>query len=136
MTNLQKQQIEAMRSVGKSYTSIAEELHLPLNTIKSHCRRKGLGDGYIVKQTLHREDGVCPNCGSPLTQTPGKKRKKFCSDKCRSEWWAKHPEAIHRKAIYRFTCVICHKEFSSYGNANRKFCSRACYGRSRSLNHD
>ena len=35
MTNLEKQHITRMRESGKTYAVIAENLHLPVNTVKS-----------------------------------------------------------------------------------------------------
>ena len=31
------------------------------------------------------------------------------------------------KAVYAYICPVCKKEFSVYGNANRKYCSHQCY---------
>lgn len=136
MTNSQKQRIELLRSQGKSYALIAKAMGLPVNTIKSHCRRKGLGDDSITNLTPIKEVVTCAYCGCSLSQMPGKKKRRFCSDQCRMIWWANHPETVNRKAVYRFTCLICKKEFESYGNATRKYCSRTCYGQSRRTNHD
>ena len=34
-------------------------------------------------------------------------------------------------AMYPFTCTRCGKEFLSYGNQTRKYCSHDCYIRAR-----
>ena len=70
---------------------------------------------------------------SRLIQPSTGRPKKFCSDKCRREWWKAHPEKLHRKdtAIYTMTCARCGKEFTSYGNKNRKYCSHDCYIKAR-----
>jgi endogenous inhibitor of DNA gyrase (YacG/DUF329 family) len=39
--------------------------------------------------------------------------------------------AEHSKAVRHFTCPTCGNDFTSYGNAHRKYCSRACHGISR-----
>lgn len=105
------------------------------NTVKSFCRRNNLG-GAIV-DTVNKADGVlCTQCGVPLTHTVGAKQKRFCSDKCRMTWWNAHPEAIIRKAIYNFTCAYCNTAFESYGNKNRKYCSRSCYGKAKAVSHE
>jgi len=136
MTGKQKQQIETMRASGDSYAAIANALGVSENTIKSYCRRNGLATVYIKKEPATKSDGVCDCCGKPLTQTPGAKKKRFCSDKCRLAWWAKHPEAMNRKAVYRFVCPTCGTEFEAYGNANRRYCSRACSGMARRACHE
>ena len=56
--------------------------------------------------------------------------RRFCYDACRMAWWKNHPEKLNRKAEYHFTCAHCRKKFTAYGNKNRKYCSRACYGKS------
>lgn len=130
MTNLQKERIAQMRGGGKSYAAIAAALGVSENTVKSYCRRNGLGADYIADQTPS-EGNACANCGKPVEQRLGTKRKRFCSDKCRLAWWSAHPEAMNRKAVYSFICPTCGVVFEAYGNARRKYCSRACYGAAR-----
>jgi ribosomal protein L34E len=73
---------------------------------------------------------LCNQCGAPLKQIAGKKQKRFCSNKCRMAWWNSHPEKINRIAVRAFTCQTCGQDFESYGKRERKYCSRACYGKS------
>lgn len=127
MTMKQKQKIAALRGRGESYKKIAAALGIPLNTVQSYCRRNDMGvSGKIPQPEANDAGDVCSNCGRQLIHTPGSKRKRFCSDKCRSAWWKAHPEALNRKAIYHFICPKCGIAFESYGNAHRKYCSRAC----------
>lgn len=108
-----------MRRDGAGYGSIAMQLQISINTVKSFCRRHSLAA---------RTDGaVCEQCGKPIAQNPGRKRKRFCCDACRNKWWNAHLELVKRKAVYTFTCPACGKEFTVYGNSHRKFCSHACY---------
>jgi endogenous inhibitor of DNA gyrase (YacG/DUF329 family) len=130
MTNHMKQYIAHMRNDGKSYAVIAEALGIPANTIKTHCRRHNLGAAFSANRKPSATD-TCVNCGKPLEHRTGAKKKRFCSDKCRLAWWNAHPEAVNRKAFYRFVCPICGEEFETYGNARQKYCSRACYGTAR-----
>ena len=62
-----------------------------------------------------------------LQHTPGKRKKQYCSDACRMDWWNAHQDKVKRKAYYSFTCAECGKTFSSYGNAKRVYCSHSCY---------
>lgn len=119
MTDEQKQQITTMRRDGAGYGKIAVILGISINTVKSFCRRHNL----VTKKTT----SVCEQCGKPIEQNPGRKRKRFCCDACRNKWWNAHPELVKRKAVYTFTCLNCGKKFSVYGNSHRKFCSYACY---------
>ena len=134
MTDIQRTRIKELRRDGFSYSRIAATLGLSENTVKSFCRRNNLG-GFNTETNTN--DGIlCRQCGTPLTQTAGAKQKLFCSDKCRMAWWNAHPEAVSRKAVYNFTCPICGRTFESYGNKHRKYCSRACYGRSKAVRHE
>ena len=126
MTTAQKQRIEFLRGKGESYAAIADNLGISENTVKSHCRRYNIGVAIQQEQSVATNN--CANCGCSLRYTPGAKQKRFCSDNCRMAWWNAHPEAVNRKAVYSFICPTCRESFETYGNANRKYCSRACFG--------
>ena len=128
MTNEQKFQIAAYRKAGKGYKQIAKELDLSANSVKSYCRRNGL-----CNETLEKNlpESACENCGKSIEQKKGKKKKRFCSDKCRNQWWNAHLDQVKRKAVYEYICPTCGKPFSVYGNAKRKYCSHVCYVRGR-----
>jgi endogenous inhibitor of DNA gyrase (YacG/DUF329 family) len=130
MTSLQKERIALLRGKGESYAKIAATLNISENTVKSFCRRNNLGASKLTELSLQTKE-VCKFCGKPLMHTPKAKRKRFCSDKCRMAWWNAHPEAVNHKAVYHFKCMVCGASFESYGNAHRKYCSRACYGAAR-----
>jgi endogenous inhibitor of DNA gyrase (YacG/DUF329 family) len=135
MTRTPKEQIIQMRSEGLSYSKIAAVLCMSENTVKSYCRRNNLGG--ITTANSDRQDGrFCHQCGKTLSSSPQSKTKRFCSDRCRMTWWNAHPEAVSRKAIYKLTCAFCGREFESYGNKGRKYCSRACYGKSKAVRHE
>lgn len=127
LTDEQKRQIRILRKDGFSYDKIAGLLSLSENTVKSFCRRNGLTGttGYVQKYDPTKH--FCPQCGLPVKQNPGRKLKKFCSDECRRRFWNSHLDQVDRKAIYKFECAFCHKVFSAYGNAGRKYCSHKCY---------
>ena len=135
MNQMQKERISELRSSGMGYKKIAELLGISINTVKSYCKRSNL---CVVTQ--HGSDlyqtPYCPTCRSSVSQTPGKKAKKFCSDKCRLTWWNEHPEAINHKISRYFICVTCGNEFEGYGKRERKYCSRACYGKSKMVHHE
>jgi IS30 family transposase len=129
MDDNQKNKIRQLRANGLSYRKISRVINVPENTVKSHCQRNRLG-GKAEDGAAYACD-VCRQCGKSLVSASGKKQKKFCSDKCRLDWWKAHPEQICRKAIYILVCSHCGMKFESYGNRARKFCSHECYIRSR-----
>jgi len=130
MMQQQKETIIKMRRDGCSYSRIAADLSISENTVKSFCRRNNLGGAYVGRGV--KKDVInCRQCGTTIAQTAGVKQKLFCSDNCRLAWWNDHPEAVNRKALYTFVCPKCSREFVSYGNRHRKYCSRFCYMKER-----
>jgi endogenous inhibitor of DNA gyrase (YacG/DUF329 family) len=129
MTDRQEERIRKMKAGGYGYVRIAQELGLSENTVKSFCRRKGINNAAAdtVIPPLEGDKGICPCCGKEVRQNPGRKAKRFCSDKCRNAWWNSHLDQVERKACYEFVCAYCKKPFTAYGNAGRKYCSHACY---------
>lgn len=118
-----KHSILAMRQQGASFTEIAGLLSLSPNTVKSICHRSGI---QIVRNGK-TDSNICKNCGKPLTQISGKKKKTFCSTHCRTAWWNKN----RIRKPYRLICYCCGKEFISFGNRKKKYCSPECYRLSR-----
>ena len=122
MTEKEKIKVRYFRTEGLSYGAIANKLEIPVNTIKSFCRRNGL-TGIASKEPIT----LCYQCNKRLERKDGRKPQKFCSEECRRAWWKAHPELITRKAYYSITCAYCGEEFRSYGNRKRKYCCHACY---------
>lgn len=121
MTHQQKEQITALRSQGYGYATIAKAIGLKKDTVVAFCRKVGLtGTKAADNSRIELDAGFCPQCGALLTQTPGRKRVKFCSDNCRTAWWNAHPEKVNRKAVYHFTCAHCGKPFTAYGNTKKE----------------
>ena len=128
MNGLQKERIKELRSDGPSYSEIAKQVDVSRDAVISFCRRNGLQE---IKKPISAVEtdakDVCRECGNPLVQIDGMKRRVFCSKECRIKWWREHPEQMNRKAMYQYTCAHCGKPFSAYGNSRRKYCSHACY---------
>lgn len=124
----QKEEIAHLRMQGMTYEQVAKQLQLSVNTVKSYCQRNQLGGRKSTDSNKH----FCKQCGIELKQTPHRKLKKFCSNKCRMKWWNGHPEKLHRKSEQSIVCPICENVFFAYASANRKYCSRECYGKSKS----
>lgn len=124
VTEEYKDKITCLRYMGRGYASIAKELGLSKNTVKSFCRRNCLTSAELI---VTDGQGRCRACGALILQQPKMKKRVFCCTQCRQEWWAKHPEQIRRRAVYAFTCAKCGKPFTAYGNQKRKYCCHACY---------
>ena len=115
LTNTQKSDIKAMRLQGMTYKEISQNLNIPLNTIKSFCRRQDISRA------------ACKYCGKPLAYLPKCKKKTFCDNYCRQSWWKENYDKVNKNAVYHLVCANCNNPFDSYGNSNRKYCSRTCY---------
>jgi orotate phosphoribosyltransferase-like protein len=72
-------QILELRDEGYGYKKIASELNLTRDQVRYICKK---GDEKPL-------DGVCKNCNTKINSIEGKKRKVYCSDKCRYQWWNK-----------------------------------------------
>ena len=77
MTRSVLNEITQMRMDGKKPREISDALGISINTVKSHIRRHPLAESKVL----------CLNCGKPVAQNEGRKMKKFCCDRCRSNWW-------------------------------------------------
>lgn len=128
MTNEQREEIKKLRADGYGYNRVAKALGISVNTVKSFCRRNNLTGRRMKPKTPADEViGLCKCCGISVEQNLGRKEKKFCSDKCRMKWWNNNLDKVNRKAMYEFICPNCKKNFTVYGNSNRKYCSHECY---------
>lgn len=106
MTDEQRRQIAILREEGNGYKRIAQALGLSENTVKSFCKRKNLGGVAAIIQVERPPEDRCQSCGKNITQSPGRKKKKFCSDRCRMKWWNSHLDQVKRKANYDYVCPL------------------------------
>lgn len=107
---VKKEIIIEMKNSGASYSKIANELNMSINTIKSIIKRS--------KEEKH----YCKECGAKLKLVPKHKKKMFCSDKCRIAYWKKN-----NKSQIEGVCKYCGKSIFYYPSKSRCFCSRDCY---------
>lgn len=120
---IKKQAVLTLYQQGQPYAEIAESLLMPKNTVKSICRRSGLKP-LPMKDT---DVAACKNCGKPLIEISGGRKRIFCCDQCRYAWW----NHSRHKQPYILTCRQCGEKFISFGNKNRRYCGRDCYNLSR-----
>lgn len=137
MDSQQADRIRELRIKGEGYRSIAREVGLTRDIVRNYCKSHGL-DGYAEVLISNMREQIqlgksCLRCGKELEQPHTGRKKKFCSDRCRREWWKEHPERITRRetAYYKSVCVYCGREFKTYGNKDRRYCSHNCYVRDR-----
>ncbi len=133
MTSQQEEQIRLLRTQGVGYRNIANLVHLSRDTVRNFCKSHKLS-GYhtAVKLNIKKmmEDRtVCTYCGVSLQKNHTGRPKRFCCDDCRRKWWSQNRDQININpdAVYQFTCKHCGKDFTSYGDKERKYCSHNCY---------
>lgn len=122
MQEEQKQIIITLRSQGESYAGIADYLGMSPNTVKSFCRRSRIRPSPGLNLNAGKTADVCKNCGASLGQNSGRRKKLFCSDRCRYIWWNHE----RQRKVYRLTCQRCGQTFISLGSRSRRFCSKKC----------
>lgn len=123
MTEAQRKQITELRRSGYGYKKIAQVTGISDSTVKSFCKRNDIAPPVVVKV----KEGCCPQCGGEITQSGKTKKRRFCSDECRKQWWKAHPNLSSETAVYSFVCEECGTSFTAYGNSKRKYCCHDCY---------
>ena len=153
MTDAEKEKIQFLRGEGFGYGAIAERLGISANTVKSFCRRNCLSAAGVVeaasvcrccgrplgdlprgnlrkfcseacRRAWWREHGdlverrkfyvlVCAHCGKPGS--------------CGFASTGDGNGFFRTTTMPKSVCAHCRKEFRSYGNKKRKYCSHACY---------
>lgn len=86
-----REEILRFRLQGLGYKAIASRLKLSRDSVRQYCYRNGLA-GYskavmLNLQQMLDDEIICKNCGAKLKHTDGKRRKIFCSDRCRKKYW-------------------------------------------------
>lgn len=133
MTSDEKEKIRELRLKGMGYKKIANFLNLTRDSVRGFCKRNGLaGNSCVVALNFEekmKRNLLCAYCNKPINQNGKGRTRRFCSDECRRKWWNENQDKRNKKetAFYKFTCAYCGKEFSAYGNKNRKYCSHNCY---------
>lgn len=123
MTDEEKKTAMKMIERGYGYRIIASQLGLSVNTVKSFCHRQKVKGTDIPMTYVPYRD--CLWCGELLAQLPHKKKKKFCSDKCRLAYWNDQPEELRKRTHHECVCEFCGKTFLK--PKPQRFCSTACY---------
>lgn len=129
ITETISKQIQELRLKGEGYRAIALTLGLSRDAVRYHCRSLNL-DGFVVELNAASDsEAVCDYCLKPVKQPKTGRKRKYCSEVCRREWWKANQETVVRneRALYTFVCACCGKPFTVYGNKDRRYCSHGCY---------
>ena len=113
MTEKEKRTILDMRAEGITYKTIAEHLGMSLGSVKMFVSRHNRAD-----------DRRCEQCGKVLPKGAGVAQR-FCSTKCKNDWWYAHPSKAEGQKQKTCVCRTCGSAFMSYKAS--KYCSRTCY---------
>ena len=139
MTSEQRNRILFLKSKGCSLPEISERVQVSVNTISTDYREENLDEESFLETVDNNTDeneteerDKCKFCGVPIFHIEGKRKKKFCSDKCRMSWWYRNRNNDNGESVYCFICEYCGTKFSVYGNKHRKYCSQDCFHKARS----
>jgi hypothetical protein len=72
-----EEQIIWLRQAGYGYKRIARTLNITVAEVRGICDEE---DEAILS-------GQCKQCQTSIRSIKGKKRKQFCSDRCRWDYW-------------------------------------------------
>lgn len=111
--------VMALRSQGMRYDKIAQLLGVKpgyCRTVYSRANQRS------KKAEVKISPDRCHYCGEPLVHTPNAKRKFFCNDHCRTEYYNRKKAAI----LNARHCEICGKLFAYRGIYTKRFCSAEC----------
>ena len=72
-----EEEIIQLRQEGYGYKRIARMLNITIDDVKRTCNENDAA----------RLSGQCKQCHTSITSIKGKKRKQFCSDRCRWDYW-------------------------------------------------
>lgn len=124
LSSVQKRKVEQLRQEGMGYKRIVAELNISRDVVRNYCRSHGLGGygkNYAPDSEIQIDDNHCMTCNKKLVQSKTGRKRKFCSEECRREYW----NVLHH-TTYSHVCQYCGKEFESYVT-NSKYCCHNCY---------
>ena len=110
------------RKAGLGYKKIASILNISRNSAASFCKRTD------VEIESSNEVIYCKKCGLPFNLNKKHPNQRFCSLSCKNRWWNKNR---NKDSFKTFICPVCGVSFSAPNNSKRKYCSHACYIKSR-----
>ena len=114
LTDTQKVQIRELKKEGLGYRRIAKVLDILPDTVKAFLKRHPCDN-----------NNYCLCCGKPIVQTDKRKRK-FCSQKCKDKYWSK--KTTHDpKYLEKRICNECGRSFFAHPSRMRIYCSRECF---------
>ena len=74
MTDQQREKIIKLRRLNYGYKAIANKLGIPVDTVKSYCKRHNIIKGFSLSDSYSTEH-FCMQCGKSIVQDPKRKEK-------------------------------------------------------------
>ena len=101
MTEKEKRTILDMRAAGRQYKEISAELGIEVSALK-----------VFVQRQKHQDVRRCEQCRKALPKD-ARKTQRFCSDKCRNDWWNSHQDELQDKRLIAYGIIGAHSSFPS-----------------------
>ena len=106
MTEKEKRTILDMRAAGKQYKEITAEWGTEITALK-----------VFVHRQEHNDVKWCTQSKKVLPKDT-RKTQRFCSNKCRNDWWYSHQSELQGDRLTAFVCAVCGKGFTLYKKQN------------------
>ena len=125
--SIQKEQAQLLRANGMAYCAIAKTVGISRDSARNYSRAVSVAEENHELDAAIENHTACAYCGSAMTQHGGAGR--FCSDRCRRQYWRLHREEQKKNPAILFTrtCKYCGAPFEIYGKNERKYCCRDHY---------
>ena len=128
--SIQKEQAQLLRANGMAYCAIAKTVGISRDSARNYSRAVSVAEENHELDAAIENHTACAYCGSAMTQHGGAGRpRRFCSDRCRRQYWRLHREEQKKNPaiIFTRTCKYCGAPFEIYGKNERKYFCRDHY---------
>ena len=125
-----REQARLLREKGMSLRKTAAMTGLTKDIVRNISRKIDAAADDDTLEDRIRDGQACAYCGGDMEQHGGSGRpRRFCSERCRRQYWRLHRPEQKRKEdkLFLRTCAYCAKTFQIYGKNDRTYCCREHY---------
>jgi len=126
-----REQARLLREKGMSLRKVAAITGLTKDVVRNISRKIVVAaDDDDTLDSRINGGQACTYCGGSMEQHVGSGRpRRFCSERCRRQYWRLHRPEQKKKEdkLFLRICAYCGKTFQIYGKNDRKYCCREHY---------
>ena len=124
-----REQARLLRGHGMGYKRIAGITGLTKDAVRNACKRidADCEDRDLFKRIEAGQ--ACAYCGGEMEQHGSGRPRRFCSERCRRQYWRLHRSEQKKKEdkLFLRSCAYCGRTFQIYGKNDRTYCCREHY---------